>query len=71
MLHRIIHQRLLVSEIILIIASVFIFRSGWHLLDKWSFFNETPVLIATLVFGFLVAIPTWRYIFNQQDRHHH
>ncbi|MEK7071374.1 MAG: hypothetical protein AAB943_00365, partial [Patescibacteria group bacterium] len=65
------HTRLLTAEIILIIASVFIFRSGWHLLDKWAFFNEIPTLTITLILGFLIAIPTWRYIFNQQDRHHH
>ncbi|MEX2029159.1 MAG: hypothetical protein WD963_01610 [Candidatus Paceibacterota bacterium] len=67
MLHKKLHEKLLVSEIVLILASVFIFRSMWHLLDKVPFFNNTAVLITTLVLGFLVAIPTWRYVIN---RHH-
>ena len=58
------HRKLLVSEIILILASVLIFRSAWHLLDKNPLFNETGVLFATLVLGILCAIPAWRSIIN-------
>lgn len=64
MFHKRLHKKLLLSEILLIIASVFIFRSLWHLLDAIPFFNEVPVLIVTFILGFLVAIPVWRYIIN-------
>ncbi len=67
MSHEILHKKLLASEIILIIASVFIFRSLWHLLDTIPFFNKVPVLIFTFVIGFLIAIPVWRYVLN---KHH-
>ena len=65
MLHKKIHKKLLIAEIIAIIASVFIFRSLWHLLDKVPFFNETSVLVVTFLLGFFVAVPTWRYVINQ------
>lgn len=62
MIHQKLHKKLLTSEVILIIASVFIFRSAWHLLDKLSFFNDTTVLFITLFLGFIIAIPAWRNI---------
>jgi hypothetical protein len=65
MFHKKLHKKLLASEILLIIASVFIFRSLWHLLDTIPFFNEVPVLIFTFIAGFLVAIPVWRYIISK------
>lgn len=69
-MHKKIHARLLTAEVVLIIASVFIFRSFWHLLDKNPFFNEVPILILGILIGFLFAIPAWRYIINQETHHH-
>ena len=67
MFHERLHKKLLVAEVLLIIASVFIFRSLWHLLDTIPFFNEVPVLIFSLILGFVVTIPVWRYIIS---KHH-
>jgi len=70
MSHKKIHKKLLLSEVFLMLGSVFIFRSLWNLLDKNPFFNEISILIISLIFGFIVAIPAWRYIINQETHHH-
>ena len=56
------NKRLLIAEVVLLLASVFVFRSLWHLLDMYSFTNRPLVLILTLAFGMALTIPAYRYI---------
>jgi uncharacterized membrane protein len=48
-------------EIILIFASVFIFRGLWTLLDKIPLMNNLWILLLSLVFGVIITI----FVFNQ------
>lgn len=68
--HKKIHKKLLLSEIFLMIGSVFIFRSLWNLMDKNPFFNEFSILVIVLVLGFVIAIPAWRYLIDQETHKH-
>lgn len=56
------NRRLLISEIVLLIASVFVFRSLWLLLDTFSFMHKPIVLVVSLALGILFTIPAYRYI---------
>lgn len=55
-------NRHLFSEIAFLLASVLVFRSAWHLLDQYPLFNETPVLVLSLILGLALCIPTMRLI---------
>lgn len=59
------NRNLLIAEIILIVASVLIFRSMWLLLDKVSFASRPDALVFGLVFGVAVTIPALRYVIRQ------
>jgi hypothetical protein len=48
-------------ELILVVASVFIFRSLWYLLDEYF---EYSLLIPFLIIGILLSIPPL-YILNR------
>ena len=50
------------AEIILIIASVLIFRSLWMLLDMIAFMHDNLTLWVSLIVGVAVSIPALRYI---------
>ncbi len=56
------NRKLLISEIVLLIASVFVFRSLWLLLDTFSFMHKPEILIISLILGILFTIPAYRYI---------
>ena len=43
-------------EIVLIISSVFVFRSLWTLMDKVDFLNQTYVHISFFVIGICLTI---------------
>lgn len=53
---------LLIAEVILLVASVFIFRSMWMILDSVPFMHEPVVLWASLILAFVVTIPALRYV---------
>ncbi len=55
-------NRHLFSEIVFLLASVLVFRSAWHLLDKYPLFDEPLMLILLLVLGLALAIPSMRLI---------
>ena len=60
-------RKLLVAEIVLLIASVLIFRGLWMLLDMVSFMHGAPALAISLFLGIAVAIPAMRYIINKEN----
>lgn len=57
-----VNRKLLIAEIILLIASVLIFRSAWLLLDSIPAMNEPSFLITSLIVGFLLTIPALRFV---------
>jgi len=57
-----INRKLIVAEVALIIASVFIFRGLWMLLDMIPFMHGGWALGISLGIGVLVSIPALRYI---------
>jgi hypothetical protein len=56
------NRKLLFSEVVLLLASVFIFRSLWLLLDTIPVMHRTEVLAASLALGIIFTIPALRYI---------
>jgi hypothetical protein len=58
-------MKLVLAEIILLLASVFIFRSLWLLLDTLPVMHNELVLWFSLTFGIGVAIPSLRYILKK------
>lgn len=55
-------KKLLLSEIILLIASVFIFRSIWLLADMIPVMHESSALWASLIISIVVVIPALHYV---------
>jgi len=55
-----------VWETILILASVLIFRSLWHILDKYTSFNQDLVLWIALIIGLIFAGVAF-YILSHDD----
>ncbi len=47
--------RLVFWEVVLLIASVLVFRGGWLLLDRLDWLNHPVGLWASLAFGMIVA----------------
>lgn len=56
------NQKLILAEIVLIIASVFIFRGLWLLLDRIEIMNRNGAFWISLVVGIMVSIPALRHI---------
>lgn len=55
------NPRLIAWEIVLLLASVFVFRGLWTLLDKIEWMTSTTALIRSLVIGvILTVIAFWR-----------
>jgi hypothetical protein len=55
------NPRLIAWEIVLLLASVFVFRGLWTLLDKIEWMTSTTALIRSLVIGVIVTvIAFWR-----------
>lgn len=57
--------KLLLAEFLLIIASVFIFRSLWLLMDKIAFLSTITALIVMLIIGIGITIPALRVVLKQ------
>lgn len=47
---------LTIWELVLLLASILVFRSGWLLLDQIAFASSTSALVLLLVIGFVVSI---------------
>jgi hypothetical protein len=50
------NPRLIAWEILLLVASVFVFRGLWTLLDKIEWMSSTPALIRSLVIGIVLTV---------------
>ncbi len=61
-------KKLIVSEVALVIAGVFVFRGLWMLLDKIAFMHEPPALWLSLIFGSLVTVWSVRCISQHNDK---
>jgi len=61
-MRRKINKGLVLAEIILLLASVFIFRGLWLLLDSFEIMYNNLALWVSLLVGIAVAIPALRYI---------
>lgn len=59
-------KKLILFEIALIIASVFIFRSLWILLDRISWMNKDLVLWIFLLLGMIISFLTLSYMAKQK-----
>jgi hypothetical protein len=57
-----IKKRLVISELALLIASVFVFRGLWTLLDKISFMHTPLALWGSFIVGVAVSVLSLRYI---------
>jgi F0F1-type ATP synthase assembly protein I len=60
--HKKIKKKLLLAEVVLLIASVFVFRGLWTILDSFDFMWSTLALVLSLVLGVLFSIIALRYI---------
>ena len=62
------NPRLIAWEIVLLVASVFVFRGLWTLLDKIEWMSSTSALIRSLVIGVvLTVIAFWQLNRNLKD----
>lgn len=61
-----IRTRLVLAEVVLIIASVFIFRGLWLILDIYSVMHEKWALWLSLLIGIAVTIPAVRYVIKHE-----
>lgn len=57
-----IQKRMLLSELALLIASVFVFRGLWTLLDTIPFMNTLLALWGSFVVGVVVSVLSLRYM---------
>ena len=61
-------KRKIAAEIILILASVLIFRSTWTLLDMSPVMNEKISLITSLIFGIIITAWALYYLFERNKK---
>lgn len=54
--------KLLIIEVVLLLASVFIFRSTWLILDSMSFMHEPWALWTSLIIALGITVPALRYV---------
>jgi F0F1-type ATP synthase assembly protein I len=59
-----IKKRLLVAELFLLIASVFVFRGLWEILDRVEGMSTPVALWLSFIVGIIVTIICLRYLFN-------
>jgi hypothetical protein len=53
---------LIAWEMVLLFASIFVFRSVWTLLDRWAWAGQTPGLLTLLAVGSAVSVVAFRAI---------
>lgn len=59
-------NRLIGWELVLLIASILVFRSGWLLLDEIKWARETPGLLALLLPGVVLCVFALRGIHSDK-----
>lgn len=57
-----IHKRLLLAEVVMLLASVFIFRGLWTLLDRVSFMHTSFALWLSVIIGLVLTTLCLRYV---------
>jgi hypothetical protein len=57
-----IRRSLVAWEMLLLFASIFVFRSAWTLLDRWAWAGQTTGLITLLLIGSAVSLVAFRAI---------
>ena len=57
-----VNTRLLIAEVVLLLASVLVFRSLWLLIDTLPVMHEEWVLWLSLLFAIVITIPAMRYL---------
>jgi hypothetical protein len=60
------NKRLIVSEVVLILASVLVFRGLWHLLDKIPLMNNEISLTISLILGVVAYSITLHYMITHK-----
>jgi hypothetical protein len=63
-----IYKKLIIAEIILILASVLIFRGLWGLLDSIYFMNSEFALIFSFVVGIILSVPVMDYVIRHYKK---
>ena len=59
----------LLVEVVLVLASVLIFRSAWTLMDRYALLSTTPALIVMLVVGVVVTLWAFNQLFGHEKFH--
>ncbi len=59
-------RKIIFAEIILLLASVFIFRSLWILLDKIPFMHNNLILVFSFIFAIIIIIVSFHYIIKNK-----
>ena len=62
------NKKLIFSEIILLLASVLVFRGAWELIDTLDVMHETWALWFSLVVGLALAVFCMNYIIRQRRK---
>ena len=64
--HGKIKKKLLLAEIVLLVASVFVFRGLWNFLDIFEFMWSPVVLLVSFVLGMIFSVLALRYIVQNE-----
>jgi uncharacterized membrane protein len=57
-----IQKRLLLSEFALLVASIFVYRGLWMLLDMMPIMHTKSVLWVSFIVGLIISVISLRYI---------
>lgn len=63
-----IYKKLIIAEIILILASVLIFRGLWGVLDSIYFMNSKFALIFSFIVGIILSVPAMDYVIRHYKK---
>lgn len=61
-------QLVVIAELALVLASVFVFRGLWMLLDSVEFMHAPPALWLSLVLGSAVTVWALRCLMKQEGK---
>ncbi len=61
-------KKIIFTEIILLLSSVFVFRSLWTLLDKIPLMNTNLFLIFSFIIAIIITILSYHYIINNSKK---
>jgi hypothetical protein len=63
-----VNKKIVLTEIILIIASVFIFRGLWEILDQIPSTKDPFFLLLSLILGIIISISGIEYILKNSKK---